>query len=273
MLGLSVLFILIGFLAGVVGSLVGIGGGLFFVPALLYFVNVNEPGTMSPAMATGTSLLVIVITALSSTLAFLKQKKVDTETAWLFFVGSAPGSIVGVYLNKLLHAESFYLLFGLFQICMFILMLVKDKLKPRNIAWDVKRTITDSEGITYEYGYKRWVAILIAFFVGVTSSLFGVGGGILMVPAMIVLFRFPPHVATATSMFVIFLSAIVGSATNLLNGHIHWLYALMLAPGAWAGGKFGAIMAQRLKGKTLVLLLRVLILGIAVEMISKAIWA
>ncbi|MGD8190898.1 sulfite exporter TauE/SafE family protein [Brevibacillus ginsengisoli] len=270
MIGLPILFLLIGCIAGIIGSLVGIGGGMFFVPALLFFANQHEAGSMSPSMATGTSLLVIVITALSSTLAFLKQKKVDTETAWLFFWGSAPGSIAGVYLNKVLHPQSFYLLFGLFQICMFMLMMVKDKLKPRTISWDVHRTYTDPEGVTHEYGYKRWVAIVVAFFVGVTSSLFGVGGGVLLVPAMIVLFRFPPHLATATSMFVIFLSAIVGSTTNLLNHQIHWLYALMLAPGAWIGGKYGAILAQRIKGKTLVLLLRLLILGIAIQMIAKA---
>lgn len=273
LLELSILFVIIGIFAGAIGSIVGIGGGMFFVPALLYFVNLAEPGSMSPAMATGTSLLVIIITALSSTLSYLKQKKVDTESAWLFFIGSAPGAIAGVYLNKMLHLQSFYLLFGLFQITMFILMLVKDKLKPRNLGWDVRRTFTDSEGVTHEYGYKRWVAITVAFFVGVTSSLFGVGGGVLLVPMMIVLFRFPPHVATATSMFVIFLSAIVGSATNILNDNIHWIYALVLAPGAWLGGKLGAYLAQRLKGKTIVLLLRVLILGIAIQMISKAIWS
>ncbi len=273
MVGIAVLFIIIGVVAGAIGSVVGIGGGLFFVPALLFFANWHEPGSMTPQVATATSLLAIVITALSSTLAYLKQKKVDTACAWLFFAGSAPGAVTGVYLNKLLHAQSFYLLFGLFQIAMFVLMLFKDKLKPRSIGWDVRRTYVDAEGVEHEYGYKRWMAVVIAFGVGVISSLFGVGGGVLMVPAMIVLFRFPPHIATATSMFVIFLSAVVGSVTNVINDNISWLYALVLAPGAWAGGKLGAMIAARLKGKTLVNLLRVLILAIAVEMIVKAVGA
>ncbi|MCK9912977.1 sulfite exporter TauE/SafE family protein, partial [Microbacteriaceae bacterium K1510] len=76
--------------AGAVGSIVGLGGGIFFVPALLYFANQHEPGSISPQMAAGTSLIVIAVTALSSTLAYLKLKKVDKQSALLFFLGSAP---------------------------------------------------------------------------------------------------------------------------------------------------------------------------------------
>lgn len=267
---LALIFVIVGVLAGAIGSLVGIGGGLFFVPALLYFVNLYEPGSMTPQEASATSLLVIVITALSSTLAYLKQKKVDTASGWLFFAGSAPGAVVGVYINKLLPADTFYLLFGLFQLAMFVLINVRDKLKPRTIGWDVKRTFVDPDGVEHEYGYKRWVAFCVSFFVGLISSLFGVGGGLLMVPIMLVFFRFPAHVASATSMFVIFLSAIVGSTTNLVYGNIEWLYVLLLAPGAWAGGQLGALLAKRLKGKTLVFILRLLILAVAIQMMVKS---
>jgi len=270
---LALLFAILGLAAGAVGSLAGLGGGIIFVPALLYFVNLIEPGSMTPQIAAATSLAVIAITALSSTTAYVKQKRVDTQTALLFFLGSAPGAVAGVYLNQLLQTESFSLLFGLFQLGMFALMMVKDRIRPRTLQWDVKRTFIDGEGIEYEYGYKRWIALVTAFFVGVTSSLFGVGGGSLMVPAMMILFRFPPHVATATSMMVIFLSAIVGSVTNVLHGYVDWLYAACLAPGAWIGGKLGAMLAARIKGKTLVLVLRVVILLIALQMIGEAIFS
>ncbi|MED4584138.1 sulfite exporter TauE/SafE family protein [Brevibacillus choshinensis] len=269
--GMAVLFLFIGVAAGVVGSIAGLGGGIFFVPALLFFANAYIPDSMTAQVAAATSLIVIAVTALSSSISYLKQKKVDVQSALLFFVGSAPGAIVGVYLNKLLPLEGFTLLFGLFQLLMFALMMIKDKLKPRNIQWEVKRHFVDHEGNENEYGYSRWTAILIAFFVGITSSLFGVGGGVLMVPAMMILFRFPPHIATATSMLVIFFSAVIGSVTNVLHGNIDWLYAAMLAPGAWVGGKLGAIAASKMKGRTIVLVLRVLILGIAIQMIGESI--
>lgn len=271
LVAIAILFLFIGVAAGVVGSIAGLGGGIFFVPALLFFANAYMAGSMTPQVAAATSLIVIAVTALSSSISYLKQKKVDVQSALLFFIGSAPGAIVGVYINKLLPLEGFTLLFGLFQLLMFVLMMVKDKLKPRSINWEIKRHFIDHEGNEYEYGYSRWMAILIAFFVGITSSLFGVGGGVLMVPAMMILFRFPPHIATATSMLVIFFSAVIGSITNVLHHNIDWLYAAMLAPGAWAGGKLGAYVASKMKGQTIVLVLRVLILGIAIQMIGESI--
>jgi uncharacterized membrane protein YfcA len=82
-----------------------------------------------------------------------------------------------------------------------------------------------------------------------------------------VLFGFPPHIATATSMFVIFLSSILGSATHIWLGEIHWLSAAALAPGAWAGGKIGANVASRMSGKGLLWLLRATIFVLAVRLI------
>ena len=267
---IAALFLGIGIAAGMIGSIAGLGGGLFFVPALLIIGNLYEPGSVTPQIAAATSLIVIAVTALSSTMSYLKQKKVELRTALLFCIGSAPGAIAGVYLNTLLETKQFSLLFGLFQLCMFALMMVKDKLKSRNLNWRVKRTYIDNEGLEWEYGYSYWAVILVAFFVGIASSLFGVGGGVLMVPAMLVLFRFPPHLAAATSMAVIFFSAVVGSVTNISHGNVEWLYAAMLAPGAWAGGRLGAIAASKMKGKTIVLILRVLILGVALQMIGES---
>jgi len=267
---IAVLFLLIGVAAGMIGSIAGLGGGIFFVPALLLIGNLYHPGSVTPQIAAATSLIVIAVTALSSTMSYFKQKKVELQTALLFCIGSAPGAIAGVYFNTLLETKQFSLLFGLFQLCMFALLMVKDKLKPRNLNWPIKRTFVDNEGVEWEYGYSRLAVILVAFFVGLTSSLFGVGGGVLMVPAMLVLFRFPPHLATATSMAVIFFSSVVGSVTNITHGNVEWLYAAMLAPGAWAGGKLGAFAASRLKGKTIVLILRLLILCIAIQMIGES---
>lgn len=269
--GLAVMFLVIGLFAGIVGSIAGLGGGMFFVPALLYLGNDYLPGSVSPQVAAGTSLIVIGVTALSSSISYLKQKRVDIQSALLFFLGSAPGAIIGVYLNTLLPIKAFTLMFGLFQLSMFILMMVKDKIKPRSIHWEVRRQFVDSDGVEHEYGYRRSVVIFVAFLVGITSSLFGVGGGILMVPAMIILFRFPPHIAAATSMLVIFFSAMVGSATNIIHDHVNGLYAALLAPGAWIGGNLGTLIARRMKGKTVVLLLRVLILGMAIQMIGEAV--
>ncbi|MED3120922.1 sulfite exporter TauE/SafE family protein, partial [Bacillus thuringiensis] len=100
--------------------------------------------------------------------------------------------------------------------------------------------------------------------------LFGIGGGALLVPAMMLLFAFPAHIAVATSMFIVFLSAIVSSATHISLGNVSWIYALILIPGAWIGGKIGAYINTKLSGNAVINLLRItlIILGTRLIIIS-----
>ncbi len=88
-----------------------------------------------------------------------------------------------------------------------------------------------------------------------------------MVPFMLVMFRFPAHVATATSMFVILLSSIVGSVTHIAFGHVIWMLVLAIAPGAWLGGKLGTMLSSRLSGNGIENILRFVLLIIAIRML------
>ena len=94
---------------------------------------------------------------------------------------------------------------------------------------------------------------------GFLSGIFGVGGGSLMVPTMILVFFFPPHVATATSMFMILPTSLLSSITHITLGNVDWLYALALVPGAWIGAKVGVFLNTKLKSKTIVLILRTIL--------------
>ncbi|MBO8171818.1 MAG: sulfite exporter TauE/SafE family protein [Bacillaceae bacterium] len=267
-----IIFILLGVFAGTFGSLAGLGGGVILVPALLYLSGVI-PGSnpVTPQIAVGTSLVVIIITALSSTLAYTRQKMVDFKSAILFFAASGPGSVVGAWVNRGLEVNQFQLYFGLFLIALFFLVSRRDKWKPKNIKWTTKRVYVDDDGVEQAYGYHIGLALPVSFFVGMFSGLFGIGGGALMVPVMLIFFRFPPRMATATSMMVIFLSAITGSLTHFLMGNIHWIYALSLAPGAWVGGKLGALISARIGGKGVELFFRMSLLVIALKLIGEGI--
>ncbi|MEX2104549.1 MAG: sulfite exporter TauE/SafE family protein, partial [Bacilli bacterium] len=120
-------------------------------------------------------------------------------------------------------------------------------------------------GDYFEYGFHRVVAITISFAVGLIQGMFGIGGGAILVPAMILLFWFPAHVAMATSMFVILLSSIFGSVSQMILGNIDWKILLWLAPGAWLGGQLGAWLARRLNSTILVKSLRVILLLLALN--------
>ena len=268
------LLIVIGLAAGFLGSLVGLGGGIIIVPFLL-FLSGGILGTLSPQMAVGTSLFTLIFTGLSSTLAYLKQKTVDYKSAYLFLIGIAPGSLVGGWANSYLNVEAFNIMFGILMICMSFLLMVRNRLKPKKKDFNgmVTRTYTDKEGQTYQYGYKKSSAILVSFVVGFISSLFGIGGGSLMVPVMLLAFHFPPHVAVGTSMLLIFFSSIIGSGSHILQGHVIWLYALALVPGGYIGAKIGAYVNTKMKSTTLVIALRIMLVVVGIKLIWEGVQA
>ncbi|MDQ0162057.1 sulfite exporter TauE/SafE family protein [Aeribacillus alveayuensis] len=267
-----IILFLVGLIGGTVGSLLGLGGGIIVVPALL-FLSPYLPilKDITPQVAVGTSLVVIIFTGLSSTLAYMKYKKVDYKSGLILFIGSGPGAFVGAWVNKSLNNQSFSVYFGLFMIFCSILLLLNERMKPRrkDVTKGYIRKFTDHQGVEHAYGFHPMVGIVVAFSVGFLSGLFGIGGGSLMVPAMIMLFLFPPHIAVATSMFIIFLSSIVSSITHISLGHVNWLYALCLIPGAWFGGKWGAKINQRLKSKQIVLLLRIILIIVGIRLIFQ----
>lgn len=261
--------LIIGLLAGTVGSLIGLGGGVITVPSLLFLSTIDPQfAHITPAIAVGTSMLLIILTALSSTLSYAKKKRVDFRFGWLMFISCGPGAVLGAYLTQHFSLDRFYLLFAIFMLVVALLLSLRNRKPQKRISWDVERTVIE-KGIERKYGYHRLTALSGAFVVGICSGLFGIGGGSLLVPMMLLLFGFPPHLATATSMFTIFLTAILGSLSHLQQGNIDWTIALFLAPGAWIGGRWGAWVGNRLSGQGLLIVLRIAFILFAVYMLLK----
>ncbi|GGE07564.1 UPF0721 transmembrane protein YunE [Marinithermofilum abyssi] len=264
------LLLLVGLVAGTVGSLVGLGGGIITVPALLMMASLYpEFSHITPQVAVGTSLALVVLTALSSTLSYGKQKRVDFHSGWVFFLASGPGAMFGAYLTRYFDMGVFYVGFGVLMIVISALLTFRERMKGHSVKWSVKREFTDREGNVYEYGYHRPIALIVSFVVGTISGLFGIGGGALLVPMMVLMFQFPAHVATATSMFVIFLSSVAGFFTHWFQGNIDWQAVLFIAPGAWFGGHLGALISSRLSSNALLIALRLAIITVAVRMIIE----
>jgi uncharacterized protein len=269
-----VLLVVIGLASGIVGALVGLGGGIILVPATLYIgVNLGMIGGITPQSVVGLSVIMMIFTGLSSTLAYMKMKTIDFRSGFIFFIGSVPGTLLGAFVNKGLDLPSFNLYFGILLIILSILLLVRNYLKPVN--WFVnngkQQTFTDKTGETFIYGYPVWFALLLTFFVGFSSGLFGIGGGSILVPAMILLFLFPPHVAVGTSMFMVLLSALVNSVTHISLGNVPWLYTIPVIPAAYIGAKIGARLNQRMKSETLVIALRIVLLLFGIRSIIDGI--
>ncbi|TFD95903.1 sulfite exporter TauE/SafE family protein [Jeotgalibacillus sp. R-1-5s-1] len=270
-----ILLAFIGLVAGAVGSLIGLGGGVIVVPALLFFgSSLMWIDGITPQTAVGISLVVMIFTGLSSTLAYLKTKTVDVKSGLLFFAGSGPGAVVGSWVNQYLTLGNFHLAFGLFMIFLSFILLIRNRIKPieKFKTASFQRHFTDSQGQSYQYGFPPLVGVAAAFAVGFASGLFGIGGGSVMVPIMIIAFLFPPHVAVGTSMLMVFLSSILGSASHIMLGNVNWLYVAALAPGAWFGAKLGAWLNQKLDSNGLVLALRIILVLIGIRSIFEGLY-
>ena len=265
-----ILLAVIGLAAGIVGALVGLGGGIILVPATLFVgINLGLIDGITPQTVVGLSVIMMIFTGLASTISYMKTKTIDFRSGFIFFLGSVPGTLLGAFVNKGLDLPSFNLYFGILLILLSTLLLVRKYLKP--VSWFVNhgknRTFIDNTDKTYVYGYPVWFALLLSFVVGFSSGLFGIGGGSILVPAMILLFLFPPHVAVGTSMFMVFLSALVNSITHISLGNVPWLYTIPVIPEAYIGAKIGARLNQKMKSETLVVALRIILLLLGVRSI------
>lgn len=277
-MGILVLVIIIalvvGFLAAFIGSLVGLGGGIVLVPAMLFLAEIVPAlDWATPQTIVGISLVTMVFTGLSSSIAYLKLKRVDIQMGLLFLVGSIPGSVVGSWLNTKFDVSNFSLYFGILMVIIFLFMLIDREKLARNTEIQITdRTRTfDLDGEIHQYNVPIIPALILAVTVGMLSGLFGIGGGTISVPAMILLFGIPVQVAIGTSMFIILFISIVSSTTHIILGNIEWAYVAFFIVGSYVGGTVGAKTNTLFNGRTLEWFLRIVILVAAARLMFDGI--
>ncbi|WP_404453958.1 sulfite exporter TauE/SafE family protein [Virgibacillus necropolis] len=263
------------FIVGIVtafgGSLIGLGGGIILIPALLFLHQISsEFAWATPQTIVGISLIVMVFTALSSTISYLKKGRVDYKTGLLLLSGSIPGGILGSWLNQFVAAEKFSFYFGILMVVLSLLFLLKRKAISEEPSSSQKNMRSfHFDGKTYHYSVSFWTAFIVSLLVGTLAGLFGIGGGSIMVPVMILLFGFPAHIAVATSMFMIVFISIISAGTHIILGHVSWQYVLFFIPGAWIGGTIGAKVNQKVKSQALEWILRVLLIVVGLRLIIE----
>lgn len=244
---------MVGLGVGSFGTLIGVGGGFILVPVFLLLFHYPSQ------FAVGTSLAVVFFNALSGTIAYIRQKKVYYDAALRFSLATLPGAVIGSYLARYFTNQVFYISFGVLLITIAILLYgLKKREKESASGKDVFQT-----------GYNRLGGTALSVLVGFLSSTFGIGGGIIHVPAMIVLLGFSTHVATATSHFVLAVSAFVGVATHYFLGNILLGPALIVGGGAAVGAQIGAYAAPKTKAHSITLLLCLALLFLGLRMIMS----
>lgn len=259
----AAILVLLGGLIGSLGTLIGAGGGFLLVPLLLLVYH------LPPPEAVGTSLSLVFLNALSGTMAYLHQRRVDLALGWRFAAATIPGAIGGAYVARALSSDGFSLGFGLVLLFIATLLFWGKTSAPSHRAQ--VRSIVDARGEAHRYHVDAWKGVVLSFFVGVLSSAFGIGGGIIHVPFLIVVLGLPVHVATATSHFVLSISALVGTVTFLALGHVQLRLTALMGVGILIGAQLGARASLRAPAQLIRQVLAAGLMLVGVRMVLGAV--
>ena len=170
-------------------------------------------------------------------------------------LAAIPTSFAGAYVVRLLSGRNFDLIYGSFLIAVAVLILVRRNRAPKPRAAPARARLL--------------VEIGTGLLVGFMSTLFGIGGGIVLVPILLVLLRQPTHTVVATSSFVVMLNSPVGVLAHGTYGDVEPWIAVPLMVGGFAGGSIGARLARRLQARQLETLMVVLLFIAALALVAK----
>jgi len=258
--------LLLGFFVGTFGTLIGAGGGFILVPVLVLIYP-----DMTPELVTSISLAVVFLNASSGSLAYARMKRIDYKSALAFGLATLPGSVIGALVTGIISHHLFNLILGITLLLIAIFLFIKPAegaFANRQEKGTTQRKLTDAAGQTYTYSFNIRTGIILSFFVGFLSSLLGIGGGIIHVPALTSLLNFPTHIATATSHFVLALMALTGTIVHILKGTLQegLRTALSIGIGVVAGAQVGAYFSHRVKPKAIIRMLAVALLVVGLRL-------
>lgn len=260
----DILLPIFGFFIGVMAAMTGVGGGIFIVPLLTLMYG------FSPSMAVGTSLSAIILTALSATFNYSKQKRINYKIGFLLIIATAPGAIVGAFLTSIISSQILGIIFGVFLMIVSYQLLIKTGILNRNqIQSNKEQTSKDTYNKMPINKRQAIIGVPLIFLGGVASGLFGVGGGIIIVPILLFFYKVPIHYAVATSMFVMIFTSLSGVCQHFALGNIDWVFALLIGVGSIIGTQVGAQLSKKISARNLQIIFSIFLFLVAIIMILK----
>lgn len=235
--------------------MVGLGGGFIIVPVLRLFFG------LGPAVAAGTSLALVVANSGSGATTYLIQRRVHVRVGLLIAAGGFPGSIIGAYVSNHVSARVFDWAFAGFLVIVAVDMLLN---RHRRL-----RGRDDSAEIHTIVGMPVGRALISGLFVGFISSLFGVGGGVVLIPSLLYFSDLPAHAISATSHFGIILTSPVGFVTHYLQHDIKWGFVIPLVVGGLLGGPLGAKLSLRVNTHRLMVFMAIALIVAAGALVLR----
>ena len=274
-----VLLLTMGFAIGFLSGMFGIGGGFILTPMLIFL-------GVPAGVAVGTGASQVVAASVSGALGHWRRNNVDLQMAFLLIVGGFLGALVGVKVLSYLIARgqlepfvaiSYVVLLGVVGTLMLIESLrvlrasTSGKVTP-SARRGGQHTWLDGLPLKMRFRHSRIYASMIPFLgvgalVGLLTAVMGVGGGFMLVPAMIYLMRIPTRIVIGTSTVqILFVTAFTTVLQSTMNHTVDVLLSVPLMAGSVVGAQFGVGFSERFKAEQLRALLALIVVAVAVRM-------
>lgn len=259
--------------AGVLGSILGLGGGIIVTPALTLLFGIDIK------YAIGASLISVIATSSGSAVAYIRDKITNIRVGMFLEIATTTGAITGAFLGSLITANYLYVIFGIFLLYSAIVMLKKrhDEL-PQNVQLHPIAKKLRLNGAYYDKVLDKKVnynvdnvygGFGVMYGAGVMSGLLGIGSGSFKVMAMDVFMKLPLKVSSATSNFMMGVTAAASAGVYLLRGNIDPKIAAPVALGVLTGATIGTRIMQNLKSKTIRKIFIPILVYVSLQMIFK----
>jgi uncharacterized protein len=270
---LLVCFISVG--AGFLGSLLGLGGGIIVIPALTLLLGIDI------RYAIGASIISVIATSSGAAAAYVRERMANIRVATALEVATTSGALTGAFVAGWLAARWLYIIFGLVMGYSSLAMFRKhDRSAAENLRpapWSDYLHFSSSyydaalgQDVAYRVVGTR-IGLALMYFAGLVSGLLGIGSGALKVPALDLAMHMPIKVSTATSNFMIGVTAAASAGVYFMRGDINPFIAAPVAIGVLIGTIFGSLWLGRLQSSSIRLVFVVVLLGVSLEMLWKGV--
>ncbi|GKX68181.1 sulfite exporter TauE/SafE family protein [Inconstantimicrobium mannanitabidum] len=264
---------LISILAGVLGSILGLGGGIIITPVLTLLFGVDIK------YAIGASIVSVIATSSGAAIAYIKDRITNIRIGMFLEIGTTTGAITGAFLSGIISTKYLYIIFGLLLLYSAVAMLKKSKDElPKDVVTHPMAEKLKLNGEYYDKVLQKQVQYNVAgvyggfgmmYVAGVISGLLGIGSGIFKVMAMDIFMKLPLKVSSATSNFMIGVTAAASAGVYLLRGNIDPKISAPVALGVLFGATIGTRIMQNLKSKTIRKIFIPIVAYVSIQMIIK----
>jgi hypothetical protein len=239
-------YIIVGIFIGFLAGLFGIGGSIISTPILKVIFGLPS------LIALATPLPVTIPAAIAGVYGFLKRDLVNKRIAFYVIISGLPATIIGAWATQIVSGTLLMVLTGVFVIIVGIRLFYNSKLKETPPTKEVPIVV---------------FSVLTGLATGFCSGLLAVGGGIIMIPAFLLVFGLPVQEAIATSLFSIIFFAIPGTLVHWHMHHIDWLLVLNISIGVIPASYLGAKVAMQIKSQKLLMFFSIFLITFGVYFI------